>query len=131
VLEGVFPAIDASGAFSNEQVGHTVGAFMSFLGAGIGLIVTSRRLATDPRWRSVAAYALTTGIALVILFFAFGGLAESPGAPLHPWMGLFQWVMVAVWFSCTIVLALRLLRVSRDSDGNEARIARSDTTTKR
>ncbi len=116
MLEGVFPAIDASGAFSNEQVGHTVGAFMSFLGAGIGLIVTSRRLATDPRWRSVAAYALTTGIALVILFFAFGGLAESPGAPLHPWMGLFQWVMVAVWFTCTIVLALRLLRLTKAGD---------------
>ncbi len=115
-LEGVFPATDASGAFSDEQAGHTVGAFVSFLGAGIGLIVMSRRLAGDPRWRSVATYALATGIVIVILFFAFGGLAESPGAPLHPWMGLFQWVMVAVWFTCTIVLALRLLRLTKAGD---------------
>ncbi len=131
VIEGVFPAIDASGAFSNEQVGHTVGAFVSFLGAGIGLILISRGLAGDPRWRGLAIYALITGIAIVILFFGFGGLVESPGAPLHPWMGLFQWVMVAVWFLCTIILALRLLRVSRNPDGDEAGVARSDTTTRR
>ena len=118
VLAGVFPATDASGAFSNEQVGHTVAAFMSFLGAGIGLIVMSRRLAGDPRWRNLAPYALATGIALVVLFFAFGALAEQPGAPLHAWMGLFQWVMVVVWFTCTVVLALRLLRLTRASDAS-------------
>jgi hypothetical protein len=44
---------------------------------------------------------------------AFGALAEGPGTPLHPWIGLFQWVMVALWETCTIVLALRLLRVTR------------------
>ena len=116
VLAGVFPATDASGAFINEQVGHTVAAFMSFLGAGIGLIVMSRRLAGDPRWHNLAPYALATGIALVVLFFAFGALAEQPGAPLHAWMGLFQWVMVIVWFTCTVVLALRLLRLTRATD---------------
>jgi uncharacterized protein (DUF983 family) len=26
---------------------------------------------------------------------------------------LFQWVLLAVWFPCTVVLALRLLRVAR------------------
>jgi hypothetical protein len=57
VIVGVFPAVDASGAFSSDQVGHTGGVFMTFLGA------------------------------------------EQPGAPLHPWMGLFQWVMVAEWFT--------------------------------
>jgi hypothetical protein len=99
VIVGVFPAVDASGAFSSDQVGHTGGVFMTFLGAGIGLIVVSRRLAGDVRWRNLAAYALASGIAIVVLFFAFGALAEQPGAPLHPWMGLFQWVMVAEWFT--------------------------------
>jgi hypothetical protein len=113
---GVFPATDASGAFSNEQVGHTVAAFTSFLGARIGLIVMSRRLADDPSWRNLAPNALATGIALVVLFFGFGALAEQPGALLHAWMGLFQWVMVALWSTCTIVLALRLLRLTRATD---------------
>jgi uncharacterized protein (DUF983 family) len=29
---------------------------------------------------------------------------------------LFQWVMVAVWCTCTVVLSLRLLRVARVAD---------------
>jgi hypothetical membrane protein len=116
VLAGLFPAVDASGAFSNDQVGHTVASFMFFLGAGIGFIVMSRRLAGAPYWGNLAPYTLATGIAIVVLFFAFGALAEEPGAPLHPWMGLFQWVMVVLWFTCTIILALRLLRVTRATD---------------
>lgn len=51
MLAGVFPAVGASGAFSEEQVGHTVVSFMAFLGTGIGFIVLSWRLARDPRWR--------------------------------------------------------------------------------
>ncbi|MGH9162390.1 MAG: hypothetical protein ACRD2X_20690 [Vicinamibacteraceae bacterium] len=35
------------------------------------------------------------------------------GAPFHPWWGLFQWVLLAVWLSRTVILALRLLRVAR------------------
>jgi hypothetical protein len=89
---------------------------MAFLGAGVGLIVVSRRLAGDPSWRKLATYALATGIAIVVLVFAFGALAEGPGTPLHPWIGLFQWVMVAVWCTCTVVLSLRLLRVARVAD---------------
>jgi hypothetical membrane protein len=116
VLAGVFPAVDASGAFSEEQVGHTVGSFMAFLGTGIGFIVLWRRLVRDPRWRSLASYALASGIAIVVLIFAFGPLAETPGTPLHAWMGLFEWVIVAVWFACTIVLALRVMRVARTVD---------------
>ena len=114
VLAGVFPAVDANGAFSEDQVGHTVASFMAFLGTGIGFIVLSRRLVRDPWWRSLASYALASGIAIVVLIFAFGPLAEEPGTPLHPWMGLFEWVIVAVWFACTIVLSLRLLRVARE-----------------
>jgi len=116
VLAGVFPAVDASGNLSYERLGHTVASFMAFLGAGVGLIVTSRRLAGDPSWRNLATYALATGIAIVVLVFAFGALAEGPGTPLHPWIGLFQWVMVAVWCTCTVVLSLRLLRVARVAD---------------
>jgi len=86
---------------------------MTFLGAGIGLIVMSRRMAGDPRWRRVATYALATGIAVLLLLLAGAGLVRPPGAPLHPSWGLFQWALLAVWFPCTVVLALRLLRVAR------------------
>jgi hypothetical membrane protein len=113
VLAGVFPAVDASGNLSYDSLGHTVASFMAFLGTGGGFIVVSRRLAGDPRWRNLATYAFSSGIAIVVLVFAFGALAERPGTPLHPWIGLFQWVMVAVWITCTVVLCLRLLQVTR------------------
>ena len=116
VLAGVFPAVDASGNLTYDSLGHTVASFMAFLGTGGGFIVMSRRLGGDPSWRNLSTYTLGSGIAMVVLIFAFGALAEEPGALLHPWIGLFQWVVVAVWITCTVVLCLRLLRVTRAAD---------------
>src|SRR5215213_8354351 len=116
VLAGVFPAVDASGNLTYDSLGHTVASFMAFLGTGGGFIVMSRRLAGDPGWRNLATYTLGSGIVIVVLVFAFGALAEGPGTPLHPWIGLFQCVMVAVWMTCTVVLCLRLLRGTRATD---------------
>lgn len=115
VLAGLFPAVDASGNLTYDSLGHTVASFMAFLGTGGGFIVMWRRLAGDPSWRNLATYTLSSGVAIVVLVFAFGALAEEPGAPLHPWIGLFQWVIVAVWITCTVVLCLRLLRVTRSA----------------
>lgn len=110
---GLFPATDASGAFQEDRALHIPGFIMTFLGAGIGLVVMSRRMARDPRWKSLATYALATGIAMLLLLLAGGGFVRPSGAPLHPWWGLFQWILLAVWLPCTVVLALRLLRVAR------------------
>ena len=113
---GVFPATDSTGAFDENRVLHIPGFIMTFLGGGIGLVVMSRRMARDPRWKSVATYALATGITMLVLILVGGGLVRPPGAPLHAWFGLFQWVLLAVWFPCTIILALSLLRLARSAD---------------
>jgi hypothetical membrane protein len=120
VLAGVFPARDASGAFSVGP-GHAVAAVTSFLSAGVGLIVISRRMALDPRWRGLATYALLSGIAIIVLFLATGRLAVPDDAPLHGWGGLLQRVTVAVWFPCTMILALRLRRVARPASDERVR----------
>jgi hypothetical protein len=39
--------------------------------------------------------------------------ALPEGAPLHPWWGLLNWSALALWVTCTAVLAGRLLRVAR------------------
>jgi hypothetical protein len=112
----VFPATDATGAFDEDRLLHIPGFIMTLLGSGIGLIVMSRWMGRDPRWRSVATYALATGIVMLVLTLVGGGLVRPPGSPLHAWLGLIQWVLLAVWFPCTIVLALRLLRLARAGD---------------
>jgi hypothetical membrane protein len=116
VWGGVFPATDATGAFDENRLLHIPGFIMTFLGGGIGLVVMSRPMARDVRWQSVGTYALVTGISILVLILVGGGLVRPPGAPLHAWFGLFQWVLLAVWFPCTIILALRLLRLARAAD---------------
>lgn len=109
----LFPATDATGAFDDARVLHGVAAVLSFAGAGFGLTLMARRMVGDARWQGLAAYARAAGVAIVVLMVAGGGLARPPGAPLHAWLGLYQWVILAVWLPCTIALALRLLRVAR------------------
>jgi hypothetical membrane protein len=113
---GVFPATDDTGAFDGDRLLHIPGFVMTFLGGGIGLVLMSRRMARDSRWRGLATYALATGVAMLVLIVAGGGLVRPPGAPLHAWFGLFQWVLLAVWLPCTVVLALRLLSLARAAD---------------
>jgi hypothetical membrane protein len=113
VLAGLTPmTTDSTGAI-RESVGHVVSAFMAFLGAGIGLIIVSRRLRKDPNWRNLSAYSLTCGIAIVVLFVLLGNAAMPDDSPLHPWAGLLQRIVLAVWFPCIVVLATRLLRVTK------------------
>jgi hypothetical protein len=55
---------------------------------------------------------LASGSVMLLLFFAVG-YALEPGSPLQPWAGALQRVLVAVWFACTFVVALRGLRIRR------------------
>ena len=55
------------------------------------------------------------GFTIVVLFVVMAALAVPEDGPLHPWFGLLQRVVLAVWFPCTIVTAIRLLRVARRS----------------
>jgi hypothetical membrane protein len=117
VLLGVVPLQAVAGGGISEPAGHTVASFLVFLGTGLGLIALSQRMAADPWWRSLAVYALATGVALVVGFLAVGGLAATPGAPLYRWFGLAQRALLAVWYPCMITLALRLLRLARTTGG--------------
>lgn len=74
-------------------------------------------------------------ILAVVLGVATATLAAVPGDPFRlgkgntindPWIGLFHWVVVAVWLTCMVVLALRLLRVAKEADAQ-----RWSTTTMR
>src|SRR5262245_12611172 len=94
-----------------ENAPHVVGAITVFAATGIGLMVFSRRMIADPQWRDLAAYTMVTGIAVLVLFVMVGFFAIDDGAPLHPWAGLLQRILAAVWFANLIVLAIRLRSV--------------------
>ena len=109
---GLFPWISVNGV-PTETRPHVVAAVVTFACSSVGLIVLSRRLAADPRWRDLSAYVLSTGIVMFLLFIVVGFFAIEPGAPLHAWTGLVQRVLVVVWFACLLVMAGRALRIAR------------------
>jgi hypothetical membrane protein len=113
LLAGLFPWINLNGV-PTETPQHVVGAVLTFSGASFGLLVLSRRLSADPRWRNLATYVLGTGIVMVILFILVGFFAVDAGTPFHRWAGLLQRVLVVVWVTCQVALARRLLRIARE-----------------
>ena len=104
---GIFPWRMVNGV-PTEPAAHVIGAILAFAATGLGLMVSSRRMAADPEWRDLASYTMSTGAAVLVLFVMVGFFAIEDGAPLHSWAGLLQRVLCAVWFTCLIVLALRL-----------------------
>jgi hypothetical membrane protein len=113
LLAGLFPWINLNGV-PTETPQHVIGAVLTFSGASTGLILLSRRVSADPRWHGLSAYVLGTGIVMVILFIVVGFFAVDAGTPFHRWAGLLQRVLVAVWVSCQLVMARRLLRIARE-----------------
>lgn len=114
VLAAVFRLREDAAGVTYDPTGlHEVNGAILFLSMGVGFMVVSRRMARDPSWRGLAPYALATGIAWLGMLVVFGVLVMPDDALLHPWAGLAQRVALAVWFSCSILLALRLLRIAR------------------
>ena len=110
-LAGLFPWIKVNGV-PTETPQHVIGAVLTFSCASTGLIVLSRRMASDPRWHDLSAYVLGTGIVMLILFIVVGGFAIDEGTPFHRWAGLLQRVLVVAWFACLLVMAGRVLRLA-------------------
>jgi len=86
---------------------------LNFVVLGAAMIaVLSRPMAADPSWRRLGGYALTTGIAILVVIPIHSVLALPADGPLHPWWSLFNWSAITLWLTCTLVLARRLLRVA-------------------
>jgi hypothetical membrane protein len=111
VAAGIFPWTMVAGV-PTETPPHVAAAITAFSTGGVGLILFSKRMNADPRWRDLAMYTLCTGMVILLLFVMLGLFAIDDGAPLYPWAGLLQRILCAVWFTCTIVLAVRLRRLA-------------------
>ena len=112
VLAGLFPWVMVNGV-PTETPAHVVGAITTFVATGLGWLMFARRMSADRRWRDLSTYTMTSSIAILVLFIALGFFAIDDGTPLHPWAGLLQRVLCAVWFTLLIFLAIRLRRIAR------------------
>jgi hypothetical membrane protein len=113
VLAGTFPLREDAAGVVYDPGGHVVAGLLFFPSSMVALIVLSRRLANDSRWRSLASYCLAAGVVGIVGVVASGILAVPDDAPLHHLAGLTQRLLIlAVLFPCRIVLSGRLRRVA-------------------
>jgi len=114
LLAAVFPLREDAAGVTYDPGGHFVSGVTFFLSSAVGLVLLSRRLSADNRWRGLAGYTLGCGVVAVAGFVVLGGLAIPDGAPLHDWAGLAQRIVVlGVLFPCRVLLSVRLLRLAR------------------
>ncbi|HLZ58908.1 MAG TPA: DUF998 domain-containing protein [Ktedonosporobacter sp.] len=118
MVAGLFPRSENAAGHIYDPLGvHMMNGMVFFLSIGIVLVMLSLRFARDEKWRDLAIYTRVTGIVLFVMVVLNGFFAETAQDPLHPWLGLLQRSILAVWSLCLIILALRLWRVgARDVD---------------
>jgi len=115
-LAAGLPLREDSAGVTYDPGGHFVAGTTFFLSTSLALLVLSRRLSGDPRFRGLAVYTAICGVLALVGFVVMGRFAMPDDAPLHDVAGLLQRaVIMAVTFPCLVVLAVRLLRTSRSS----------------
>ena len=103
---------DAAGV-TYDPGGHIIAGMVFFLTSAVGLIVLSRRLRQDDRWRGLARYAAGAGALALVGFVLMGAFVMPEDASLHDWAGLGQRVIVVgILFPCRVVLGVRLRAVA-------------------
>lgn len=116
LLAAAFPIREDAAGLTYRPAGHLVAGSMFFMTSAVGLIVLSRRIASDTRWSGVATYTIAAGIIALAGFVAGGVFVVPDDAPLHQWAGLIQRALILLMiFPCRVVLSLRLLRVAQNS----------------
>jgi hypothetical membrane protein len=117
LMAGLFPLRENADGQTYDPTGlHQPNGAVFFLSTWAGLAILSWCLRSDPRWRNLVPYTMITSAALAVLFAVLAVLAIPDSAPLHPWAGLLQRLVLAVWFPCLVVLGVRLRRVARASN---------------
>jgi hypothetical protein len=110
VFSGIFPmTTDADGAIV-QTTGHALASTVAYLGAAIGLCSLARLLAADPPWGALANITRKSGQAMLWLFPAIV-FTMPVWSPFHVGVGILQRAGLVIWFTSTIVLALKLRHV--------------------
>ena len=112
---GVLPSDPSCPAPTCDSVsdnGHTVASFTALFSIPSAVLLVSRGLWRDPRWRRYRAYSTLTGVvasALLVLLFAS---AQDETSFLGRWDGAIQRLYIATWLQWMLVMAIRLFTLS-------------------
>lgn len=116
LLAVVYPLRADEAGTIYDPGGHQLAGMLFFLGTPVALILLALRMRRDLRWHGLARWTLLCGILLVAAAAFMGWLVIPDDAPLHDLAGLFQrLVVVLLVFSPRVAIAVRMLRVSRES----------------
>lgn len=107
VASGLLPAIDETGAFSQDEVGHAFGVWLTTVGGGLAPIVLAHGAKDHPAWRGLATYSRWTGFGILALAAGFGAFSRPPGSILYGYRGLYVWILLAVLAAWLVVVAWR------------------------
>jgi hypothetical membrane protein len=102
-------------SFSQQM--HGLFAFSGFIAITVAPFFVWRTRITE--WQPLRSYSLVAGVVFVLLTFVVTPL--SLGGPLAPMMGLVQRLYIAAVFLWIEFMAVRLLRLSMQSQAVEAR----------
>ena len=117
LMAGLFPLREnADGQTYDPTELHQPNGAVFFLSTWVGLAILSWCIRSDRHWRDLVPYNMITSAALAILFGVLAALAIPDSGPLHPWAGLLQRLVLAVWLPCLVVLAARLRKVARAAE---------------
>jgi hypothetical membrane protein len=113
LLAAAFPLREDAAGVTYDPGGHVVAGLMFFNSSAIALVVLSRRMARDQRWRGLSTYTLTAGALAIVSVFVMGALVMPDDSVLHHWAGLAQRaIILLVLFPCRVVLSARLLKIT-------------------
>src|SRR5262245_17220436 len=110
VLTAFFPmTTDLNGAPA-QTLFHALASMLAYFGAAIGFVSLSRLMAVDQPWKGLAMLTRKSGLAMMWMFPAILGTMPI-WSPFHVGVGVLQRLALIVWFTCSIMLALKLRKV--------------------
>jgi len=124
LMAAAFPLRENAAGVTYDPGGHFIAGMTFFASSALALVVISFALRQRPEHRGLATPVLVAGILMLLSNPVMGILVIPDNAPLHPWAGLAQRIIVlGLLFPARLVLAYRLLRTDSGATGSSGSTA--------
>jgi hypothetical membrane protein len=118
IFMGIFPLTRDRVGVVIQTDGHAIASLVAYVGAAVGLIALAQLQTADPSWKKLANFTRKSGLTMALILPAL--LAAMPVvSPVHIGVGVLQRAALAVWFTCTVITAIRLRKVLQQRELEE------------